>query len=147
MSGTVSVRNLQRRRKIDVRWLRQVAFRVLEEELTARDYDIGICLVSAPRMTRLNEDFLGHQGSTDVITFDYSGRRSQARLIGEIVICVDEAVAQARQFHVTWQAEIVRYFVHGILHLSGYDDTTSLARRKMKREEERLLRRRRILTA
>ena len=58
---------------------------------------------------------------------------------GEIFICIDEAVTQARRFRTTWPSELVRYLVHGILHLQGYDDLTPAARRKMKREENRLL--------
>jgi probable rRNA maturation factor len=52
---------------------------------------------------------------------------------------VDEAVLQARKFGTHWQSEIVRYVVHGVLHLTGHDDRLSAARRKMKREENRLL--------
>ena len=44
-------------------------------------------------------------------------------LHGEIFICVDEAVWQARKFRTSWQSEIVRYLVHGVLHLLGHDDS------------------------
>ncbi len=62
-------------------------------------------------------------------------------LHGEIFICVDEAIAQARKYAPRWQSEIVRYVIHGILHLLGHDDSRPAARRRMKREENRLLRR------
>jgi len=96
-------------------------------------------------MARLNVVFLRHAGSTDVISFDYSelGTRDseqQTRLHGEIFICVDEAIRQARRFRTTWQSEIVRYLVHGVLHLIGCDDQRAADRRKMKREENRWLR-------
>ena len=58
---------------------------------------------------------------------------------GEIFICVDEAVLQARKFGTSWQSEIVRYIVHGVLHLLGFDDSSAGARHKMKREENRRL--------
>jgi len=63
---------------------------------------------------------LRHAGATDVIAFDYSIRASHLR--GEIFICVDEALVQARRFRTTWQSESVRYVVHGVLHLLGFDD-------------------------
>jgi rRNA maturation RNase YbeY len=47
---------------------------------------------------------------------------------------------QACRFHTTWQSEVVRYAVHGVLHLMGYDDLRPEARKLMKREEDRLLR-------
>jgi len=48
---------------------------------------------------------------------------------------------QAKRFRSTWQSEIVRYVVHGILHLLGHDDLKPALRRRMKREENRLVRR------
>jgi len=93
----------------------------------------------------LNEMFLQHEGSTDVITFDHvePGTRNvecETGLHGELFICVDEAVWQARRFRTTWQSEVVRYIVHGVLHLRGFDDRRVTERRRMKREEGRLLR-------
>jgi len=102
-------------------------------------FDLGIYLVAAAEMTRLNEGFLKHQGSTDVITFDYSDKMERAGC-AEIFVCLDEALAQARRFRTTWEAELVRYILHGLLHLCGFDDSRASARRKMKREENRLLR-------
>ena len=72
-------------------------------------------------MTRLNETFLHHSGSTDVITFDYASRPNTPILQGEIFVCVDEAVEQARRFCCAWQEEIIRYVIHGVLHLTGFD--------------------------
>jgi rRNA maturation RNase YbeY len=64
----------------------------------------------------------------------------QKGLHGEIFICLDETVAQAGQFGTAWQSELVRYLVHGVLHLCGHDDLKPSARRLMKRQENRLLR-------
>jgi rRNA maturation RNase YbeY len=58
---------------------------------------------------------------------------------GELFVCLDEAVGQCRRFNTLWQSELVRYVVHGLLHLRGYDDRQPAARRQMKREEDRLL--------
>jgi probable rRNA maturation factor len=97
-------------------------------------------------MARVNRQFLQHEGSTDVITFDHLGwefgvRISELQVHGELFICVDDAVAQAGEFRTTWQLEVVRYVVHGVLHLLGHDDLKPALRRKMKREENRLVRR------
>lgn len=103
-----------------------------------RDAELGIHLVSEREMTRVNRDFLGHEGSTDVITFDHGS--GPARLQGELFISVADAVRQADEFGTTWHEEIARYVVHGILHLCGHDDLQPVARRAMKREENRLVR-------
>lgn len=122
-----------------------VAKTVLEDFLATRDFDLAVHIVRASEMVRLNETFLQHKGSTDVITFDYLDRKAggltvEPSLFGEIFICIDDAVAQARQFRTSCPSELARYIIHGFLHLKGFDDTNPAARRKMKREENRLLR-------
>jgi probable rRNA maturation factor len=140
---SVVITNLQRAQKINLPLFRQIANALLAV-LEVEKAETGICFVDAREMTRLNETFLRHAGSTDVITFDYSAPKSRTRaatprIHGEIFICVDEAVVQARKFGTSWQSEMVRYLVHGTLHLTGHDDRAPAARRKMKREEDRLL--------
>jgi probable rRNA maturation factor len=149
---SVTIANRQRVRKINLRLLKKIT-RALLAELELEKAEIGICLVGTPEMTRLNESFLKHRGSTDVITFDYAetGRAGSPlpaggahgvtcpTIDGEIVVCVDEAVVKARKFRTSWQSEVVRYLVHGVLHLTGFDDSSAGARRKMKREENRRL--------
>lgn len=139
------ISNRQRTRRINVRLLRRILSTLLDELLQLEEYELGITLVAAPEMTRVNETYLQHSGSTDVITFDHTepGTRNLelgTRLHGELFICVDEAVLQARQFRTTWQSELFRYAIHGVLHLRGYDDHRAADRRRMKREENRLLR-------
>ena len=68
-------------------------------------------------------------------------RSAEWQLHGELFVCVDDAVTQAKEFKTMWQSEVVRYVVHGILHLLGHDDLKPDLRRKMKREENRLVRR------
>jgi probable rRNA maturation factor len=104
-------------------------------------FELGLHLVGELEMTRLNETYLHHRGSTDVITFDYCEPNQTDFLMGEIFVCVPEAMTQARRFRTSWQKEVVRYAVHGVLHLCGYDDQAGRSRRKMKKEENRLLKR------
>lgn len=144
MSKTLLIRNRQRLVRVNTRLLRKIARTVLEEFLLTRDYELAVQIVRAPEMTRINETFLQHQGSTDVITFDYSKIESAAQsapssLHGEIFICIDDTLSQARQFRTSFPSELARYVIHGFLHLKGFDDTTTAARRKMKHEENRLL--------
>lgn len=138
-NGHLTLRNRQRTRALSLALVRRVAKVLLEEFLRQGNYDLGIYLVAAREMTRLNETFLRHEGSTDVITFDY-GTTEDPAIHGEIFICVDEAVIQARRFRVPWRTEVVRYLAHGILHLRGHDDKHAAARKRMKREENRFVR-------
>jgi probable rRNA maturation factor len=138
LSGSLLIQNRQRAISLNTRLLRAITLSLLTDLLELKDFELAICIVSAPEMARLNETFLQHSGSTDVITFDYSENPSSA-LHGEIFICIDDARAQAREFRTSWQSEITRYVIHGILHLRGFDDLRPAARRKMKVEENRLL--------
>ena len=150
-TGTLALNNRQRLRRVDLRLLRRIALAALGEVWPDGSYDLAIYVVAAPEITSLNETFLKHAGSTDVITFDYGERVGPAsgadrrdagsRLLhGEIFVCMDEALSQSRPFRTTWESELVRYIVHGVLHLLGYDDHASKARRKMKRAEDALVR-------
>jgi probable rRNA maturation factor len=162
MSQELCLRNRQRIRLIDLRLFRRIALTLMQEQFSKTSCCLCIHLVDSSEITRLNETFLRHAGPTDVITFNYAGdaygggltkgRTSLAikpdaaagqtsPLHGEIFISVPEAMAQARRFRTTWPAELVRYAVHGLLHLLGYDDQTAGARRRMKGEEDRLVRR------
>ena len=136
----VTVRNRQRARALSVARLRRITTSLLVDHLQVAEFHLNICLVGPDEMTRLNEEFLRHQGSTDVLAFDYREPARPVPLFGELFVCVEEACAQARRFRTTWQAELVRYIVHGLLHLCGYDDRHFRQRHKMKRVENRLLR-------
>lgn len=174
MSGLLCLRNRQRARPVHLALVRRIARSLFAEHFSQRHFELCVHLVGALEMARLNERFLGHPGSTDVITFNYAEYAGQASrlsrspefgdptraatpprhawrkrdrrdacpafLHGEIFISVDDAVRQARQFRTSWQAELVRYLIHGLLHLHGHDDLQATARRRMKREEDRLLR-------
>jgi probable rRNA maturation factor len=164
MSRTLSVRNRQRVRRVNTPLLRRITLQLLDEQLRIDDFELAIHLVAASEMAEVNRNFLQHEGSTDVITFDHSkpvaadvrrlsnqnrpaSKRSEPPhvgcygiLNGEIYISLDDAVKQAREFRTTWQSELTRYIIHGLLHLCGHDDLKPGARRKMKREENRLLR-------
>lgn len=160
---SLALGNRQHLRPVNLRLLRRIVQALLREVWPDGSFDLVISIVAAPEMTRLNETFLRHKGSTDVITFDYAEKVGQASrlssgpaqnnlrrdrrdacptlLHGEIFVCMDEAVSQARHFHTTWQSELVRYIVHGVLHLLGHDDQRSAARQRMKQAEDALLRR------
>ena len=139
MSGDLILRNRQRTRKIQSTYLRTIIRAFLEGPLRRQDYELGVHLVDRTAISKLNEAHLGHRGPTDVITFDYADPAHPEWLGGDIFVCVPEAVAQAWHFGTTWQSEVVRYIVHGVLHLCGYDDQSRRARMKMKKQEDRLV--------
>jgi rRNA maturation RNase YbeY len=139
--ASLQIRNRQRKYRIDVKFLSRITRRLLREELQRDEFEIGISLVDEQAMVLANERYLRHQGSTDVITFHYAEPDPTALLQGDLLICVDVAAKQAGRFRATWPKEVVRYVVHGLLHLSGYDDQKPVQRRSMKKAENRLMKR------
>ena len=138
------IRNRQRVQPLDTRLLRKITTELLTELIGVSEVELGIALVSSREMAAVNQSYLQHEGSTDVITFDHVALPAikgslPRQLHGELFICVEEAMRYAKEFRTTWQLEVVRYVVHGVLHLCGYDDLQAKLRREMKREEVRLL--------
>ena len=141
----LTLRNAQRTRALRIETLRRVTAFLISDLLGLQSWNLAIHFVSARSMERINKQFLDHEGSTDVITFDLREGYGEAGfdrwdLAGEIFISVEDAIKQAAEFSTDWREELTRYIIHGVLHLRGYDDLVSAKRRVMKRKENALLR-------
>jgi probable rRNA maturation factor len=102
--------------------------------------DISIALVNDATMSDLHQRFMNIPGPTDVLTFelDHDDRTGKVTA-GEIVICVPEAKRRCRENGQPIQNELLLYALHGMLHLSGYDDKTTAQYRRMHQAEDRIL--------
>lgn len=70
----------------------------------------------------LNVKYLNHDTLTDIITFDYTVGK---RLHGDIYVSVERILENAKEYDVTFERELSRVMVHGVLHLCGYEDKAS----------------------
>ncbi len=93
--------------------------------------------VSSQTITSINSEYLHHNYSTDIITFNYSGESNN--FDAEVFISLPDAVENSKKYKVSIENELLRLIIHGILHLIGFDDTTPLQKRKMKSKENQLL--------
>ncbi len=103
---------------------------------------LSITFINDEEMTEINKKFLSHEGSTDIITFDYLEEKSEDGILkfdGEILICVEEAKRQARKYKVKLENELTRLVFHGLLHLLGLNDSTKEEKIDMKKNEDFLL--------
>lgn len=89
---------------------------------------VEMSLVDDPTITQVHGDFMNDPTPTDVITFQH----------GEILLSVETAQRQAKEFGTQAQWEVALYGVHGLLHLSGYDDQTAEDFEKMRVRQEEL---------
>lgn len=114
-------------------------FRWLEEVAYSHDRRLGeVCyrFCSDEDILRYNREFLGHDYYTDIITFDYT---EVPVVAGDIVISLDTVRSNAVEFGVTYDRELLRVIVHGILHLCGINDKGPGEREIMETEEDKAL--------
>ncbi|HMO25517.1 MAG TPA: rRNA maturation RNase YbeY [Tepidisphaeraceae bacterium] len=109
------------------------------EQVAGAPGELSIALVGNARMSALHAQFLGISGPTDVLTFPLETDPRGRVTSGEIVVCVPYAQRQARRRGIIAKDELLLYCIHGLLHLSGYDDTTRSGYHRMHAAEDRLL--------
>lgn len=111
-------------------WLRRVA---AEEGCTVGSVSVVFC--SDAYLLQVNRNYLQHDYYTDIITFDY-GEPDRRIISGDLLISVDTVSSNARQFGVSFDDELDRVMVHGVLHLIGYGDKTDPEARTMRTKED-----------
>ena len=85
---------------------------------------------------KLNVEFLEHDSLTDIISFDYTVGKE---LHGDIFISVDRVKENASKFKVTFEEELNRVIVHGILHFCGFKDKSDDEKKLMREKENEYL--------
>ena len=85
---------------------------------------------------KVNREFLHHDYFTDIITFDYSYKNKVA---GDIFVSIDTVRSNAEKLNLSYDMELHRVIVHGLLHLCGINDKGSDERKIMEYHEDRAL--------
>ena len=93
---------------------------------------ISVAFVGRAAIAHLNEQYLGHRGATDVISFGFASGGKRGAVIGDIYICPDVARTNARSQGLPVTEELLRLVIHGTLHVLGYDHPSGSARMKSK---------------
>lgn len=99
--------------------------RILKQQGIARA-TLSLVFVTDHKIKKLNKRYLGHDFATDVLAFDLNASQGmpikEASLNAEIVISTTTVCRNAKRFTTTPFKELILCIIHGILHLSGYDD-------------------------
>ena len=98
--------------------------------------DINYIFVDDETILDINRRFIGHDYYTDHIGFDYS---SDGALSGDIYISLDTVRTNAELYGATFDQELRRIIIHGLLHLCGLRDKTEEERARMQQAEDRAL--------
>ena len=98
--------------------------------------EIGYMFVDDEKILEVNNEYLGHDYYTDVITFDYD---EPGIVSGDIVISLDTVRSNAELFGKDYDDELHRVIIHGILHLCGINDKGPGEREIMEAAENKAL--------
>jgi len=111
-----------------VLWLEEV---VSQEGYSVGEVDYVFC--SDDYLLELNQEFLNHDTLTDIIPFD---NKVGQTVHGEIYISTDRVKENSLEYEVTFEHELARVLVHGVLHLCGYRDKTNQEQEVMRGRED-----------
>ena len=120
--------SLQKRRK---EWIYDA---IKEEGYSINSVDFVFC--SDSFLLKINKEFLKHNYYTDVITFNNGSGRE---LSGEIYISLDRVKENSQVYKVSYDEELNRVLIHGILHLMNYEDSSKSLKRRMAIKENYFL--------
>lgn len=145
---SLRVDNRQRALKIDTPGVRRLVGLILDDHGVG-DTDVTVVFARDSFVRELNAAYRDVDRTTDVLAFamrdgdspDVGGDPDELeRILGDVVISTDRAIAQARRYRRTPEREIFKLVAHGVLHLLGHDHETTRSRTKMRNLENRYLR-------
>ena len=109
-------------------WLSEV---ITSENKTEGEINYIFC--DDDYLLEINQQYLDHDTLTDIISFDYSIGND---LHGDIFISIDRVKENALDFNVSFQEELKRVMVHGVLHYCGYKDKSERDEKLMRQKED-----------
>jgi probable rRNA maturation factor len=142
MTMSVEIVTLGKGKGIAGRRVKEKAERILEI-LNQNRAELSLAIVGNQEIQKLNSRYRNRNEPTDVLSFPSEGYLPTGeKLLGDVVISVEQAKRQAREGRKKLEAELEALLIHGILHLLGYDHEASAKEaRKMRRMENSVQRR------
>ena len=98
--------------------------------------EISYIFCSDEQLLEINKEFLNHDYYTDIITFDYS---ETDVVSGDLFISIERIKDNAKTLKTSYQEELHRVIIHGVLHLLGYKDKTEEESENMRKLEDECL--------
>lgn len=100
--------------------LPRLPFELYAQEILGADYELSISSVTEEDMARVNQTYRGKDGPTDILSFPYSDTS------GEILLYIPKMKIKAEEFEMDFKDYTAFLFIHGLLHLKGYDHGSTM---------------------
>jgi probable rRNA maturation factor len=124
----IEIKNLSGRLQY-VDSLKKIGKVILRKE-RKHNLDLSLVFLKESKMRELNRVYRGKDNPTNVLSF-----REEELGLGELVLCPAVIRKDAKKYGITFKAELIRIFIHGLLHLAGYDHEKDADFKKMSRKE------------
>ncbi len=98
--------------------------------------EISYIFCSDEYLLNVNQTYLKHDYFTDIITFDYT---DATKVSGDLFISIDRVRDNAQELNLSFEQELYRVIIHGVLHLLGLKDKTEEEAKEMRKAEEECL--------
>ncbi|MGO0123493.1 rRNA maturation RNase YbeY [Desulfothermobacter acidiphilus] len=139
---TVLVQNLQEKFPVPAEWLsaaRRAAELVLQELGPPGEVEVGVTFLDDEGVRELNRRYRGKDAPTNVLAFPMNEEDPPVLLLGDVVISVETAQAEAAAEGIELPEKLARLVIHGTLHLLGFDHETEAEEESMRQQEEAIL--------
>ncbi len=145
MASNVQLSNRQRKVKVDTKWFQSAADELFEAVLSnvknkpvpfvkrkqlkriAESGILSVVLVSNKQIQKLNKEWRGKDYATDVLSFPLDLDFTMDGVpfeMGELIISAEKALEQSKDYKHSFEREMTFLFVHGCLHILGFDHMT-----------------------
>lgn len=129
----IDIRNMQSKRKLDRGFIRRVVRETLKRETSSGE--VSLVFADDEHVKELNRKYRSVDRETDVLAFPMDDHE----ILGDIVISVDRLEEQALRYKQSFEKEMARLIIHGVLHLLGYGNGTRQQAKRIHQRQEQIL--------
>ncbi|OGF30690.1 rRNA maturation RNase YbeY [Candidatus Falkowbacteria bacterium RIFOXYD2_FULL_35_9] len=114
--------------------------KIVQKKLSLKgNFNLSLAIVSPAKIRQFNRIYRKKDYVTDVLSFEDNDKINKAIFIGEILICLVQAKKQAKEKKHSVQQEFITLYLHGLLHLFGYDHLKKAEAEMMETLEQKIL--------
>lgn len=117
----------------------EIIISLVEKGEGVQFHAVELVYVDEDEIGTINREHLGRNYVTDIISFRYDENEDNTAIEGTLYCCAPRIEEQSKEFGTQNRDEFFRVFIHGLLHLTGYDDQTPLEKQNMTTLEDQYL--------